>query len=142
MTRNEFMQALDRHGGRIDRWPHEVRDAARAFAAGDPAAARELARAAALEASLERLVAPADVDAAFVGRIVAGVQTDGRTAATPAEAVLRPNPRLFAFAGALAVATLMVGYVAGMSLPAETGDDAFAGLLFGSAYEDVGESIL
>lgn len=142
MTRQEFLQALDRYGGHLDRWPAEIRDAARTFAEGDRDAAGELSRLAGLERSLQRATAPGNVDAAFVGRVVGAVTAHGTEASVAAETVLRPTPRFFAFASAATAAILLAGFMAGASVPADTGSDAFASLLFGSVYEDVGESIL
>jgi len=142
MTRQEFLQALDRHGGHLDRWPAHMREAAQAFAETDAAAAKELARLGSFEAAVARATAPGDVDAALVGRIVGAVAAQGGGGSGTHETVLTPTPRFFAFASAMTAAILVVGFVAGMSVPADTGNDAFAGLLFGSAYEDVAESIL
>ncbi len=53
-----FGELLDRHGGRIERWPERDREAARAFAERDRAAASELARAECLELALDDWHAP------------------------------------------------------------------------------------
>lgn len=53
-----FTELLDRHGGRLEDWPPREREAARAFAARDPEAARALAAAREIDRLLDRWVAP------------------------------------------------------------------------------------
>lgn len=130
MRIGDFEQALDRHGGDLARWPAGLRAEADVLIASDPHAARLAATASRLDAILADAIAPVPVDAALLGRIVSAV--DGG-AHPQHEAVLRPTPRLAAWAGAAMVVFLAAGYVAGLMLPASEGEDAFAGLMFGNS---------
>jgi hypothetical protein len=64
----------------------------------------------------------------MLGRILAGIDERARP-----ERALRPTRRLAALAGAAMAASLMIGYVAGVALPASDGEDTLAGLMFGSS---------
>lgn len=132
MTLDEFEIALGRHGGELTGWPETDRRAAAALIASDPAAAKLHEQELRVDRLLHRMSAdtPAEgpVDAAMLGRILAGIDHHART-----ERPLRPTRRLAAFAGAAMAASLMIGYVAGVALPAGDGEDTLAGLMFGSS---------
>ena len=138
MRREEFEAALERYGARIERWPEALRAPARDRMKTDPAAARALQALRAAEEDIARAVAPQEVDAALVGRVVASVTRgpDG------AETTVRPTPRLFAWAGAATAASLMLGFALGLSLPATDGEDAVAGIVFGAAYAGDEDGVL
>ena len=137
MNRVEFEAALAAHGANFGRWPPQLAEQARAFAAHDQAAARQLEHAAALEALLAQAVRPAPVDSATVGRILAGI-----SARHARERAIRPTARLFAWAGAAMAVFLVAGFVLGLAIPSPSDDDALAALLFGGdsgTSFDVGE---
>ncbi|NEW89815.1 hypothetical protein DU475_21465 [Rhodopseudomonas sp. WA056] len=69
MTLDQFRDLADVWGGDIERWPAEVRGAARVLAAGDPGAA-VLREAAAFDALL---AIPPEVAPARAGRVALGV---------------------------------------------------------------------
>jgi hypothetical protein len=129
MTLNELEAALDRYGGNLGRWPPALRADALTLVGADPEAAKLAERAARLDRILADAMTPAQVDAALVGRVLAGIGNGARH-----ETVLRPTPRLAAWAGVAMIAFLSAGYVVGAMLPASTGEDTFAGLMFGSSY--------
>ena len=129
MTMDEFGKALDRYGGDLARWPNALRGEAEALTARDVEAAALLAQSARLDDLLAEAMRPLPVDAALIGRIVAGID-DG----VHHEIALRPTPRLAAWAGVAMLAFLSVGYAAGLMLPASQGEDTFAGLMFGSGW--------
>jgi hypothetical protein len=129
MTIDEFGKALDRYGGDLDRWPQALRAGAEALTARDADAAEILARAARLDGLLSEAVQPRPVDAALIGRIVAGIDNGAHH-----EPVLRPTPRLAAWAGAATIAFLSTGYAAGLMVPASQAEDTLAGLMFGSGW--------
>lgn len=126
MRIDEFEQALDRYGGDVAKWPDGLRAEAEALTASDADAAVRAARAARLDDLLAEAVMPAPVDAALIGRIVAGLDNGVRHGVT-----LHPTPRLAAWAGAAMIAFLSAGYAAGLMLPTSQGEDTFAGLMFG-----------
>ncbi|CAN5216278.1 hypothetical protein BH10PSE9_BH10PSE9_23780 [soil metagenome] len=132
MTLNEFEIALGRYGGELARWPEAERGAAEALVAADPAAAKLLAQEQQVGSLLRRMhdesQAQAPIDSATLGRIIAGIDARARP-----QRPLRPTRRLAAFAGAAMAASLMIGYVAGVALPASDGEDTLAGLMFGSS---------
>lgn len=129
MTMNELEQALDRYGGDLGRWPAALRDDAEALIARDAKAAELASRAARVDGLLGEAIRPMPVDAALLGRIIAGIDNGaGRAVA------LRPTPRLAAWAGAAVIAFLTAGYAVGIALPASQGEDTFAGLMFGSEW--------
>lgn len=131
MRMNDFERALDRYGGDLALWPDAPRAEAEALIARDAKAARLLAHAARLDGLLAEAMQPAPVDAALIGRVLAGI---GNGNGAHHDAVLRPTPRLAAWAGAAMIAFLTAGYVAGLMLPASQGEDTFAGLMFGSGW--------
>ena len=128
MRIEQLEEALDRYGGDLDRFPAALRAEAEALIAADAGAARIAADAARLDGVLAEAVRPMAVDAALIGRIVAGVRGDAEP-----ELRLRPTRRLAAVAGAAMVAFLATGYAVGLALPASQGEDAFAGLIFGNS---------
>jgi hypothetical protein len=130
MNREEFEDALAAHGADLARWPAGLAERGRALAARDPEAARRLAQAARLDALLAEAMRPAPVDAALVGRIIAGVQ-GGHGSATP----VRPTGRLFAWAGASMAVFLVAGFMLGTATPWFSDDeDALAELMFGGSF--------
>jgi hypothetical protein len=128
MRLEQLQTALDRYGGNLERWPAEVRSEADALVARDVQAAAALATAQRLDTMLAEAVAPTALDAAFVGRIVAG-----RAETQHHDVAIRATPRFAAWAGAAMVAFLVTGYAVGAALPISQGEDAFAGLMFGNA---------
>lgn len=136
MTREQFSAALDRYGSGLDRWPEALRQDARELTANDPGAAAELKSATRLDALLAEVSAPQEANAALIGRIV----SHGR--AKRGETVLQPTRRLAGWVSAAMVATLMIGFVAGIVTPEDQSNDAIAALLFSGAEEDIGEGLL
>ena len=127
MNREEFDDALARFGGDLARWPAALADRARALVERDPSASAALVAAARLDALLAETVRPVAVDAATVGRIMAGID-GGRSH----ETALRPTGRLFAWAGATMAVFLVVGFALGMAIPTVgDDDDALSTLMFG-----------
>ena len=129
MTIDQLERALDGYGGDLSRWPEAVRAEADALIAREPRAAKMAEHAARLHEILSETMKPLPVDAALIGRIIAGID-NGRHSAGG----LRPTPRLAIWAGAAMIAFLAAGYVAGVLLPASDGEDAFASLMFGGAW--------
>lgn len=128
MNIGDLQLALDRYGSDFARWPAAKRAEAEAIFAANPHAATLLATARRLDRALAATMAPMELDAAFVGHIVAHVGERAHH-----DVAVRPTPRLFAWAGAAVVAFLITGFAAGLALPASEGEDAFAGLMFGSS---------
>jgi hypothetical protein len=95
--------------------------------AANPLASREASAAARLDALLAESVHPLPVDAGFLGRVIAATGGSPRH-----ERAIRATPRLAAWAGAAMIALLVAGYAAGMAVPQNDGEDAFAGLMFGN----------
>jgi len=140
MTREQFEQALGRHGGDLAGWPAAARSQAEALIATDAVAARMLADARRLDGLLAEAVRPEPVDAAMLGRILAG-----GPGAHGADAIVRPTGRLATWAGAAMLALLATGFAAGVALPASQGEDVLAGLVFGNSSgtaETVTEGVL
>jgi hypothetical protein len=131
MTRDEFEAGLDRYGGDLSRWPPALRREAEALAAADGQAAAALDAAKRLDALIAEVAAPETADAALIGRIVSHDRQ------RRSEAELRPTRRLAAWAVAGAVATLMLGFVAGALIPADQSSDAIAGLMFSGTANDI-----
>lgn len=78
MTEERFAALAQIYGGRIDRWPADVRAAAAAFVAAAPGRAEEmLAEAAALDDLLDAGRRPSDTaaSAAVLGRVLADAET-------------------------------------------------------------------
>jgi hypothetical protein len=133
MTKDQLQEALDRYGGDPERWPADLRDAAQRLSATDETARHLLTAAATVERGLSAAARPMAVDAALIGRIVAGIDR-----AAGHELALRPTRRLAAWAGAAMVAVLVTGFAAGLAIPQTQADDtSLASLMFGgSAYGD------
>ena len=128
MRIDQLEEALDRYGGDLSRWPAALRAEAEALIASDAKAAKLVVAAARLDGVLAESVQPMAVDAALLGRIVAGIGESGHR-----DAAVRPTGRLAAWAGAAMVAFLVTGYAVGVALPANQGEDAFAGIMFGNS---------
>ena len=126
MKIEELERALDRYGGDFDRWPDDLRAAAETLIAGDEDAARMVAAARRLDTLLLEAVEPMPVNSALIGRIVSGLGSDAHESAA-----IRPTPRFAVWVGAAMIAFVSSGYVAGLALPASSGEDTFAGLMFG-----------
>jgi len=138
MTIDELEQGLDRYGGDLGRWPGHLRAGAEALVSENRTAAELVRVAARLDRALARAVEPVTLDSAFVGSMVAGVGS-----AKPRDEVVRPTPRLAAWAGVAMAAFLVTGYAIGLALPATTttqSDDVLASIIFGdtSATVDTG----
>lgn len=126
MRIEELTQAIDRHGGDIGHWPADLRVGAEGLIARDEIAARLVADAGRLDATLAEAVTPVSVDAALIGRIISAIGSG-----THADPALHPTPRLAAWVGAAMIAFLSSGYAVGLALPTSEGEDTFAGLMFG-----------
>jgi hypothetical protein len=126
MTVEDFGTALDRLGSDLARWPEALRHEAEALVARDAAAARRLAEARRVHDLLGAALAPAPVDAAQVGRILARVRSDGPGAEQP----LKVGSRFYAWAGGGLAACLAAGFIIGHAVPAGYGDQEIAQLLF------------
>jgi len=135
MTREQMSEALDRYGGDLGRWPAALRQDAEGLIATDPEAASDFDRARRLDGLLGELTVPAAVDAATIGRIVSHGR--GRH-----DGVLQPTRRLIGWATAAMVATMAIGFVAGVMIPSEPGSNTIAALLFSGADEDIGGGLL
>jgi len=127
MNLERFEETLSRLGGDLRRWPAPERGEAEVLIAAEPRAAKLQAQAAELDALLGAAVAPATMDAAAIGRIMAGIGQGRRHDLT-----LQPTRRLFAWASAAMVALLVAGFAAGVAMPTSQGEDTLAGLVFGS----------
>lgn len=135
MKADQFEEALSRYGGDLDTWPAATRAAARALAAGDARAARMLADAVRLDEALGEIASGKPVDAALIGGIVAGIG-NGRHH----DVTVRPTGRLMAWSGAAMALFLFVGFAIGVALPANQGDDALAGLVFGGGTSAIADT--
>lgn len=138
MTRDEFADLLDRHGAEPARWPADRAAAAQALLVEDAGARADLATARRLEALVGHAVAPAPVDAATVGRVLARARGDRHRR----EHVVRFTPR-FAFAGVTGlVLCLAVGVALGLVVPGPVADpdqgDEIAVIMLGG---DDGETL-
>lgn len=136
MTRDQFSEALDRYGGDLSRWPHSLAEDARVLVAGDAVAAAELSRAQRLDAVLADAVASDSVDAATIGRIVSHKRVKH------SETILQPTRRLIGWASAAMVATMAMGFVIGVAVPADQSTDTIAALLFSGSESDIGGDLL
>ncbi len=139
MTYDEFEEGVSRYGGDLDKWPAAMRAAATA-AAKEARTARLLAEAERLDRLIGEAAAPAPLDAARVGAIVAGIGNGRRH-----DVAVRPTGRLVAWSGAAMVAFLAIGFVIGLALPADQGEATLAGLAFGvdvSASTTGGDGVL
>src|SRR3990170_3265293 len=128
MNHDQFEEALSLYGGDLARLPATMRAAAEALVAGDERARRMLADAARIDHLLAEAVRPLPIDAAMMGRIIAGIGNGRRH-----DVAIRPTGRLVAWAGGAMAVFLVVGFAAGVALPANQGEDALAGLMFGSS---------
>lgn len=126
MRIEELERALDRYGGDLGRWPVDLRAAAETLIAGDEDAARMAAAARQLDTLLLEAVEPMPVNSALIGRIVSGLGSDAHE-----NAAIRPTPRFAVWVGVAMIAFLSSGYAAGLALPASSGEDTFADLMFG-----------
>jgi hypothetical protein len=135
MNRTEFEEAITFYGADLTRWPAEVAERGRVLVAKDSAAARMLEQAERLDTLLRDSVRPGVVDAALIGRIIAGPpKAAGR------EMIVRPTGRLFAWASGAMAMFLVVGFVLGMSMPIPVqDDDGLSVLLFGAG--DLGTGV-
>ncbi len=137
MTRDEFKDALDRYGGDLAKWPETLAAAARQHVAGDRGAADDLNQARRLDDLLSAAVGPQHADSALIGRIMSGIGNGhGR------DRSIRPTGRLAAWASAATIVSLALGFMVGIAVPQDIGNDAFAGIMFGAAYEEDSESVL
>lgn len=128
MNLEQFEEGLSRLGGNLARWPAPARGEAEALMAREPRAAALHAQAAELDALLGSAVTPMAMDAAQIGRIMAGIDH-----ASHHDLTLRPTRRLLAWASAAMVVFLVAGFAAGLVVPSSQGDDTIAGLMFGSS---------
>jgi len=136
MTRDQFIDELDRYGGDLTRWPPALRQSADVLVAADTGAAAELEAARRLNVLLAEAIVPSQANAALIGRIVS------RSGAKREETILRPTRRLAGLASAAMLATLMIGFVAGAVAPVDQDTDTIAALLFSGAEEDIGWGVL
>jgi hypothetical protein len=134
MTNEQFEEALSRYGGDFKKWPAAMRLQAEALVAKDVWAARMLADAMRLDRLIAEAARPTPVDAALIGAIIAGIG-NGRHH----DVAVRPTGRLAAWSGAAVAVFLAIGFAIGLALPADQGEDALVGLMFGS---DAGASII
>ena len=135
MNLERFEETLSRLGGDLRRWPAPERTSAEALIAAEPRAAKLQAQAAELDVLLGAAVAPARMDAAAIGRIVAGIDQGEHHDLT-----LQPTRRLFAWTSAAMVALLVAGFAAGVAMPTSQGEDTLAGLMFGSSVSTTDDS--
>ncbi len=136
MNLERFEETLSRLGGDLTRWPASERAEAEALIAADPQAAKLHGQATRLDAVMGAVMAPVAIDAAAIGRIMAGIDHRRHRDLT-----LQPTRRLFAWASAAMVVFLVVGFAAGVAIPTNQGEDTLAGLMFGSngsSYADSG----
>jgi hypothetical protein len=136
MTRDQFEAALDRYGGDLSRWPPMLRADAETLVGTDGEAAAALRAARRLDALLAEATAPATVDAALVGRIVA------RNRTRHSDIELRPTRRLAFWASTAAILMLVTGFAAGAVIVPDASSDAFAALLFSDGTDDLGGELL
>ncbi len=128
MNLERFEETLSRLGGDLSRWPAAERTEAEALMAAEPRAAKLQAEASTLDMLIGRAVTPVALDAAQIGRIMAGIEHRRHRDLT-----LQPTRRLFAWAGAAMMLFLVAGFAAGEAIPSSQGEDTLAGLMFGSS---------
>jgi hypothetical protein len=126
MNLERFEETLSRLGGDLTRWPAEERAEAEALIAAEPRAATLQAQAARLDTLIGATATPVAMDAAQMGRIMAGIDHHRHRDLT-----LQPTRRLFAWASAAMVVFLVAGFAVGLAIPTSQGDDTLAGLMFG-----------
>lgn len=136
MTRDQFRAELDRYGGDLTRWPPVLRQGADMLVAADTDAAAELETARRLNALLAEATVPSQANAALIGRIVS------HSRAKRDQTTLRPTRRLAGLASAAMLATLMIGFIAGVVAPVDQDTDTIAALLFSGAEEDISWGVL
>jgi hypothetical protein len=135
MTREQFLAALDRYGGDLQRWPPSLRGEAAAIVARDAKAAAALDRQVRLDVLLAGALAPEPVDAALIGKILARRQSaEGRS--------LQPTGRAIGWVSAALAAMLFIGFAVGAYLPADDGSDLYAALIFGGSDLETGGDAL
>lgn len=127
MTIDEFIAHLDVHGADLERWPAEVRYAARGVAA-TPAGRSELTAARAFETLLEESL-PVPPELGLKARILGRVPPGWPAWLAPAR--WRPL-------AAAAVAPLALGFVLGFASPNEDDgfEDAVSVLAFSPVFEE------
>jgi hypothetical protein len=138
MTLDEFGEGLDRYGAELARWPAPHRAQAEALLRADGEAARLLAEAGAVAATLAQAMRPLPLDAAAAGRIVAaalGQETAAAASGLPA------GGRLAALAALALVIALGLGFLAGSLAPAEDDEDTVAVLVFGGDTDQNGDQL-
>jgi hypothetical protein len=123
-----FEDGLDRYGGDLAKWPAELREEAETLVAGNAAAARLLAQSQRLDGLLMAATRPLTMDSAALGKILAVTGNGGHH-----PVVVRPTGRLIGWASAAMVVWLVAGFAAGLAVPQNSGEDAIAGLVFGSS---------
>ncbi len=128
MNLERFEETLSRYGGNLARWPAAERAEAEALMAADRRAMALHAQAAELDALISAAVTPVAMDAAAMGRIMAGIDHHSHRDLT-----LQPTRRLFAWASAAMMLFLVAGFAAGVAIPSNQGEDTLAGLMFGSS---------
>lgn len=126
MTVDDFSDALDRLGADLARWPAELRRQAEALVAKDLEAAARLVEARRVDGLLRVAIEPKPVDAAQIGRILLAARGD----ALPGETGSRVGSRFYAWAGGGLAACLAAGFLIGQAIPASSGDQEIAQLLF------------
>jgi hypothetical protein len=131
MTREQFLAALDRYGGDLQRWPASLRGDVAAIVARDAEAAAALDRQARLDALLTGALAPEPVGAALIGKILARRPS----AEGPS---LQPTGRAIGWVSAALAAMLLLGFAVGAYLPADDGSDLYAALIFGGSDLETG----
>ncbi len=126
MTVDDFGDALDRFGADLTRWPADLRRHAEALVASNREAAARLADAGRLHGLLRASLEPEPVDAAQIGRILLAARGE----ALPGERGSRVGSRFYAWAGGGLAACLAAGFMIGQALPASSGEQEIAQLLF------------
>ena len=128
MNLERFEETLSRLGANLTRWPTAERAEAEALIASDPQAAKLHDQATRLDTLIGAAVTPVAMDSAAMGRIMAGIDHRRHHDLT-----LQPTRRLFAWASAAMVVFLVAGFAAGVAMPVNQGEEALAGLVFGSS---------
>ena len=126
MGLDRFRELLDAYGAEPRRWPANERTMAEALAARQPEARDLRAKAAAIDALLDRamLLAPPIIDAeALIGRITARAQSQV-VAFRPAR---RPSAGTFWLKVASLAAAAMIGFLVGVTQLVNLGDTSAPG---------------
>lgn len=136
MAMTAFLDALDRYGAPIERWPAALQQAARALTASEPAARQALGEAARLGAALAALPrAPADPSYAI--RIAARVREQATAAADQFGL-----GRLMAWGSTALAASMVAGFLAGSAVtPSADTSSSLAELVFPDVVADAGETL-